>query len=321
MKILYIRFADSGPNVIDGGSILDRRLLQAFRRIDVNVEIEEVIRKRVLGVPFWRSQVSARTIDRIQMANRDGRKIIVSHESLFHIAHIAPIHALLVHNYFSHFTYRSRPLLEQYYRFGASRYYRRAFSAVKCVFFISHREHRIALADFPELYGRTDVCVPPPYTTHLLERSNSVMHLSGSKEWYPKRLSMLSLDDINIIERSGYTIEDLSDSTNPSVALINDRFEVGFKLKLVQMLSCRDVIASFSDLAEEIANLCPGNPFYRQVVTVEEAMNYFQEIFERYTELEIDTYYARLEENRYLPTWDQFAVQFVSLIQRTAHTI
>ena len=61
----------------------------------------------------------------------------------------------------------------------------------------------------------------------------------------------------------------------PGFALINDRFEVGFKLKLAQMLHSRDVIASFSDLHDEIEIICPGNPFYRQVASVKQAISFF----------------------------------------------
>jgi hypothetical protein len=318
MKLLFVRFADYGHDVTDGGSIFDRRLLQAITRLGADVDIEDVTRNRAISVPIWRSKVPETTLERVRAAKREGRTTIVSHESLFHIAQRAPVDGLVVHNYFPAFTYNGRPLLERYYRSGAMRYYAKSFRSVKSAFFISHREHRIALEDFPELAGRTDICVPPPFPRPLAPRTDKVVHLSGSEAWLPKRLSMLTDKQLGQINAAGYTVSDFDDPVSPSAALINDRFEVGFKLKLVQMLSCRDVIASFCDLSEEINALCPGHPFYKQVNTVSEALAYFANVWETYTSDEIDTIYETLEAKDYLPSWDMLARQFVTLIDHKA---
>jgi hypothetical protein len=318
MKLHIVKFVDQGPDLTDGGAIFDRRLVEALIRQGADVTVENVTRKRMTALPIWRTAVDFGVIDRARLARSEGRALIISHEALFGIALQVRADALIVHNYFAHFRFRGEPLIEHYYRTGSRRYYRKAFAATRCAFFISYRENALALADHPSLRGRCDICVPPPYPLDRTNRSDSILHISGNDKWRPKQMSRLSDADLRHLAAEGYRITDLDGPVSPAPALINDRFEVGFKLKLAQMLSCRDIIASFCDLNDEIEALCPDTPFYRQVATVEEAIAYFREIAKRYTHHQIDAYYAELEDRQYLPTWDGLAGKILALIAQQA---
>ena len=314
MKILFVRFANR--NELDGHNILDNRLLDQLLAEGIEVEVISCPQRKSLRLPLWASAINSATVNRVVEARRSGIKIVVSHEGLFQITQHSPVDALIVHNYFKRFVFRDRPLVERYFSSGSSAFYRMAFDAARCVFFISHREHRLALADFPALSGRSDICIPPPRPTPRLQRSDEVLHLSGTDGWHPKKLSRLTQDDLRKLTSAGYQIRDLDAPVAPGFAIINDRFEVGFKLKLAQMLHSRDVIASFADLYDEIENICPGNPFYRQAETVEEAISFFREIAEVHRPDEIDSYFASLESEDFLPNWRDFATALINLIKR-----
>ncbi len=126
----------------------------------------------------------------------------------------------------------------------------------------------------------------------------------------------MTQQDLRELSAAGYRLRDLDAPVAPSFALINDRFEVGFKLKLAQMLHSRDVIASFSDLHDEVETICPANPFYRQVASVKQAISFFREIAETFGPDEIDAYYARLEAESFLPSWQDFTTRLIDLIAR-----
>ncbi len=310
--MLFVRLANLDG--VYGSNILDDRLIAHLSTKDIKVV--NVLLQRSARLPAWASLIDAATQQRIAEARRSGRRIILSHEALFRIAHHGPVDALIVHNYFTHFAFRGRPLVERCYRLGSPAFYRKAFAAANSVFFISQREHRLALSDFPTLSGRSGICIVPPHPTPRVKRSDRVVHISGTKVWLPKKLSALTPEDIRQLTAAGYRIEDLDAPVTPGFALINDRFEVGFKLKLTQMLHSRDVIASRCDLHEEMESICPRNPFYRQVASVEEAIAFFQEITETHSPHEIDAYYERMEAKGFLPSWQDFATRLLDLMER-----
>ena len=314
LKILFVRCVNRNPDVVDGGIIADDRLLAQFAHQGVDVEVANVVRKRPGSLPLWASAIDPATLRRVAKARRSGRRIVLSHEGLFRIAHHGPVDALIVHNYFTHFIFRGRPLVERYFRCGSAAFYRKAFAATRSVFFVSHRERMLALKDCPTLSGRSDICTLPPRPTPRFERSDTVLHMSGNEAWMPKRLSRLTKRDLLKLAAADYRISDFDTPVTPGCALINDRFIVGFKLRLAQMLHSRDVIASFCDLQDEVENICPGNPFYRQVATVEEAIAFFQQVAQTHGPDEIDAYYARMEAASFLPSWRDYATRLIELI-------
>jgi len=57
MKLHIVKFVDHGPDLTDGGSIFDRRLVEALIRQGADVTEEQVARKRMIALPIWRAAV------------------------------------------------------------------------------------------------------------------------------------------------------------------------------------------------------------------------------------------------------------------------
>lgn len=314
MRILFICLSQpNGP--VDGGAILDNRILESLtsKKIEI-IPIYVPRKKRALALPFWKNHIPKNIINEILKKRKDNTKVIISHESLFDLSDVIDVDCLLVHNYFSAFKFKNFKLLEIYYRLGSRKFYERAYNSAKSVFFISHREYRIACTEHFGLERVSDICIPPPNNSNRSARSNDVIHLSGSEGWFPKRICKLKAHQVRKIKEYGYHVSDLERNVRPANALITDQFEVGFKLKLSQMLHSRDVIASLSDLSDEINKLCFGHPFYKYVRSVDEALGFFDTIRKQYTDEEIDEVYSNLEARDYLPSWDKFTDRLLDLI-------
>jgi hypothetical protein len=148
-----------------------------------------------------------------------------------------------------------------------------------------------------------------------LERRTDVVHLSGSTNWRPKRLCQLTEHEFTALREAGFRVEDFRPRLFPAFGLIPDRFSVGFKLKLMQMVYCSDVIASLCDLSEEIQAIYPNYPFYKFVSSVSDAINFFETVRNEKSAKEIDTAFAGRRPKDLLPTWEDLASQVSKLVR------
>jgi len=260
----------------DGAQIFNRKIVGALRGAGVQVEPLGVTRARSLRLPVWQSRPPEPDIrDRIHANAKAGAQIILSHEAFFGIAQEIPVAMLIVHNYMPCFAFPGRPMLELCYHLGSRAYFGRAFAQARAIVFLSHRDHRHAVTDFPQIAVRSHVLSPPPHRAELGPRRDDVIHMSGSEAWLPKRLSRLSTDERAHIAAAGFRIEDFGQRPSPAFGLIPDRFTVGFKLKLMQMLYVGDAIASLSSIRDEVMALAPDYPWWREVTSVDEAVAWF----------------------------------------------
>lgn len=301
MDIHFYQVDGLGRDSGDGGAIFDYKTVEAIRGRGIDVEAVGVFRRRALRLPPWAGRVDEGML-RIP-ARGVGTRTILSHEATFDLAPVVEADALIVHNYFPAFSFPGRKDLEGYYRLGARDYYRRAFDLVRHVFFLSYRERALAEQDFPVIKGRTTVIPPPPAPLELSGRRMNVVHLSGSDSWLPKRLSRLTGRDAENFTKADFAIRDFGPQPASAFGLINDRFTVGFKLKLMQMIACRDVIASCADIAEELEVIAPGYPFWRRVGSVSDALEYFCDIRDRLSAEEIDAAFDAVLPGWRLPAW------------------
>lgn len=302
MRIHFYHIDGLGREDHDGGAIFDRKTLAALRHGGAEVEEVPVVRRRAIRVPTWAGRIDTA---RLRAASDEtGCRTILSHEATFALAHEIKADALIVHNYFSRFRFPGRRDLELYYRLGAQRYYGRAFDQAATIFFLSYRERDLAEEDFPQIRGRTIVIPPPPAPMSLAPRRLDVVHISGSEGWLPKRLSRLSDDDAARFAGAGFTIEDFGPRPSPAFGLITDRFTVGFKLKLMQMIACRDIIASRADIAHEMEQIAPDYPFWRHVASAGEALEFFGDIRSRLTVEAIDAAFDTATPHFRVPTWN-----------------
>lgn len=276
-KILYV-CGKTGSG--DGAQIFDRKLLKALIERGIAVSALHPLRLRALRLPLWRGRLQELNEINAQVrhSKQHGTRIVLSHEVFFGIAHKTPVDLLIVHNYMPCFSFPGRRLLELYYRVGSRKFLGQAFANARAIAFLSQRDQRHAVADFPQIANRSHVLPPPPHPYEFGTGGYDVIHISGSDAWLPKRLSRLTQDDLYKIRSAGFGISDFKQQAAPAFGLIPDRFTVGFKLKLMQMLYCGDAIASLSDICEEITALAPDYPWWREVASVDEAVEWFSEL-------------------------------------------
>ena len=301
MHIHFYHVDGLGRDADDGGAIFDRKTVAALRQSGAAVDELPVLRRRALRLPTWAGRIETSRL-RIP-TDETGGHTILSHEATFDLARVVNADALIVHNYFPRFRFPDRKDLELYYRLGALDHYRRAFDRTPRLFFLSHREREAAEDDFPGIRGRTIVVPPPPAPAVPSARRMGIVHVSGSEGWLPKRLSRLTDDQIARFAKAGFVIGDFDPDPSSAFGLINDRFTVGFKLKLMQMIACRDIIASCADIADEMERIAPGYPFWRQGASVDEALEYFRDIRDRLTVEEIDAAFDEAAPRWRIPSW------------------
>ena len=312
-KIYYV----SGPlGSSDGAQIYDQKLVSALSELDVSVSTFHPRRKRALRVPFWQGQLLdiEQSLTQLLRAREEGAKIVLSHEVFFEIAHNLPVDLLIVHNYMPGFSFPGKLWLNAYYRFGSRSFFERAFKNARAIFFVSYRDHRNAVSDFPEISARSYVLPPPPHRSDLGRRRDDLIHVSGSEEWLPKRLSRLTEADLLGIHEAGFKVGDFGARPSPAFGLISDRFSVGFKLKLMQMLYMGDVVASLADIREEVEALAPNYPYWCEVSGVSEAIAWFREVRDdmrlECIEKQMDVFHTSIE----LPSWFDTARKLVEIV-------
>ncbi|NDR56626.1 hypothetical protein [Aliiruegeria sabulilitoris] len=281
MRIVFVHsdFGDD-PNT-GGGPIYDRRLMNSLSSLDgVVVEPFPVFRCRARRFPIWQARVEADARARLAQLKADGALIVVSHEALFSVVDEFDSEAspdlLIVHNFMPRFSYMGRPFLSALYTTGAKAFFRRYLGRARCLLFLSDPDYAGANALMDGGLSKNSlVLAPPPRPIDVQERVSGLIHVDGSKGWRAKRLGELTEKEKSQVIERGYRIGDFGDPMCSANGLITDRFAVGYKLKLMQMIYARDVIASFADLEEDVQQVAPGYPCYCTVGSLEEALDFF----------------------------------------------
>lgn len=316
MQIAYISAALSKTGVEDDGAqILDRKLVAALRSDVVEVDQIPLVRQRGFRLPIWRSSsVSPNELARIRAARDAGACLVVSHEAFFGITEHVTADVLIVHNYLPGFSFPSHRWLEHYYSLRARDYMGNAFRKARVIIFVSYRDRTMALSDFPDIADRAHVLPPPPQPIELGARRTDVIHVSGSEKWFPKRLSRLKGTEIVLLQDAGFKLSDFAEASFPAFGLITDRFSVGFKLKLMQMIHCTDVIASLADIKEEMDAIAPSYPHWRYVRCVSEAADWFQEMRDTSRTLGLDKDFEEHSNDWVVPDWPGTGLKLAKLI-------
>jgi len=313
-KLLYIRFGKVKGAIEDGGDIYDRKTLAALRRRGFEVDTIEIERRRQFAFPTWATFIPQSVHARVAAARQQGYRIICSHEALFGAVCGIPIDLLIVHNYFPAFSFARHKLIEIYYRTGARQYLSPFFRSARHILFLSERDRRHAVLQHSGIADKSFVLFPPPSEIALHKRRMDILHVSGTENWLPKRLCRLSITELSEIRMNGFQLCDFGTATNPAFGLITDRFVVGFKLKLMQMIYSRDIIASRCDVSEDMHSIAPDYPFFAQVGSVAEALEYFRSVTLSYSPEEIDGKYESIFEKQNILSWDLMAARLVEVI-------
>ena len=277
MKISYFYPKPSNPDSNDGGDIYHKKLLLALSRHTENIERIAVTRgTRKNRLPLWAESISKKDQETLLDRCRAGDTIILSHEHIFDMASICanagrPAH-LIVHNYLPRFRFLGRPGLSLAYRLGAKSFFDDAFTNAASIFFLgandclaANRNHSQDIAQ-----NKFSICQIPPADLDVdYQFDKSLLHFSGSEKWLPKRLSKLKPLEVDLL-RNNFTLNDYFDAKRSGFTIINDRFDMGFKLKLMQSVSMGDYVFSRVDLRGELDSICPEYRWYRNYVNIEE---------------------------------------------------
>ncbi|UCU92216.1 hypothetical protein [Hydrogenophaga taeniospiralis] len=302
---------------LDGAQIYDAKLFRALKSNNLAIEHLPIERTRKLSLPSWSNgYFGIQFRKKLLEALSEGSGVIISHEAFIGLAHDLPTTAVIIHNYMPCFSFPEQRWLEAYYRLGSKNYFKKAFLNASSVIFLSHRDRHHALLDFPDIADRSFVLPPAPNKVHIHPRRLDIIHVSGSNNWLPKRLSSLNEAEVSYIQSSGYELSDFGTSPSPAFGLITDRFSVGFKLKLMQMIYLGDVIASFSDISDEIAAIEPNYPFWRQFQTVKQAVEWFDFLKKSEKFSGLDTKLSHLNRKYNAIEWGQTGAHFLEILTK-----
>lgn len=313
-NISYAKLQKQGGDSVDGQSIFDTMLVRELRAAQANVSEMTYVPHRRAGFPFWVPHVTRLDRSHVVRHTIDPQCRVVSHEALFRHTGKQPIDLAIIHNYFPRFHFPGQRIMNAYYRLGSRQYYSTVFRNSRVLIFLSREDLEAAKEDFPTIAKNSIYLPPPPYPADIADRKMNLIHISGTEDWWPKRESKFTENEINHAMQRGYEITDFGNPVSPAFGFIDERFSVGFKLKLMQMVYAQDVIASTVDMSREIDAFAPGYPFFRVVGSFTEALNYFDSIRSNLQAEALDGAFLNLSPRGDLPTWPDAATRVLDLL-------
>lgn len=243
MKVLFIKKPYN--NILDGGDIYNKKLIASLNNIKDVIIHEFDIRNFKKGlIPFWKWKISNSDIKVLKKIIVDYDKIIISHENLADLTkHIRcdififqNIMSLIRGNLFAY---------QALYKIGAKKHENIAIQNSKYSIVLSHREFNLLAKD--KIFH-----IPPGINESILTEKTNKIYLPSSRGWLLKKASNLSKKEIMNFEKY---FKVSNESKLSKVGIIEDKFDCGFKLRLIQMLYNCDVILTKLDFSHEIKSL------------------------------------------------------------------
>lgn len=269
MKILYI--CKDYSKLSDGGSIYDYKMIQAIKNHHYSIHIHKVKLNKNISLPLWKKKIDLEDINKIIDLSKKYDKTIVSHESLSSICKYITPDLYIFHNVFSYFS-SNNLILNFLYKLGSTYEEKKIIYASKNILVLSERENTYLTQKYT---NQNFICEPPGIKNNHVNKNiyllKEKLKLMGSKDWLPKKITSLTNREIKSLN---YFFEiDYTENKNSSFALIDEKFLVGFKLKLIEMLFNGDIIFSRSNLENEIKHLGLKNYNYKFINTIKEINN------------------------------------------------
>jgi hypothetical protein len=251
MKILFVKKLSTG--ILDGGDIYDIKLINGLKKLG-NEVTEYTIKQGKKGVfPFWKWQISNHDIVSINSIQGDYDKTIISHENIADLSKHIECDLYIFHNLMSKI--RGTILLAMFYRIGSKYHERKAIRNSKEVLVLSFREFSLLRS------GKPNYCPPGINESLIQDDDKSVIFLPSSSGWMLKKLSKLGVRETSHINKY---FEIKEDNKFSRVGIIEDKFDCGFKLRLIQMLYSCDIIITKLDYKCEINALgCSSKNVFR----------------------------------------------------------
>jgi hypothetical protein len=304
----------------DGGSIFVRNLIKALETLG-NVKIEKipVQRDRSNSLPVWAAKVDLTLKSYLDGRRSQGAFVFLTHEALFDYSASetsgSESDILLVQNFMPRFNFPGRHLLNTYYKIGSIGYFGRHFDSARLVVFVSRGDLDSAARRYGAgVLDKSITMAPPARPLDVIGRDTNILHMGGTDGWRAKRLSKLTQAEAAYIAAEGFDVQDINSPATSGNALVCDRFSVGFKLKLAEMIWCHDVIASLSDVEAEVKQIAPDYPNYATVGSVEDAVRFFRDSGNNICEADFES--ATLEFKSY--TWVSAATNMINAIRRAS---
>ena len=245
MRYFFTDISQESQGSPSGQSVFDQRVISSLGNQIDRCPISLGARSR--SIPLWRRGLIYEDI-----ASKPSLHI-VSHEMLGELCGRFGPTCFIVHNYFPGLVAKSQ-LYQALFRVGAKRFFDQCFSKSDFIVFLSHFDLENAKADFPNYECKMRIFVPgiKEVWTPPLERRGSVnIGETGSNDWLLKGISDRRF--WRLVGRS-VCVEKLDPMTH-YMGVIKDDFNVGFKLKLMELAQNFQRIISFCDLSAELEAL------------------------------------------------------------------
>lgn len=251
MKILFIHKAYNDQ--LDGGDLYNLKLIKGLTLLGHEVKAFSLTKCGKGFIPFWKWRISYQDIRAIRSIEIYYDMTIISHENLASLTKFIKCDLFIFHNLFS--CIRSDFfILNCFYKFGARFHENVAIVNSRKVLLLSFREYSF-LNEPKAIY-----CPPGIDETIQIIDDSSVLCIPSSSAWILKRKSKLSDRELNNLSRHFDVIENNGFSR---VGIIEDKFECGFKMRLIQMLFNCDLVISKIDLSQEINAIgCSAKNFF-----------------------------------------------------------
>lgn len=251
MKILFIKKQYNKP--ADGGDIYNIKLINGLRELGNEVTEYSVIQNKKGLIPFWKWKISNQDVVSINKIQNNFDKTIISHENLADLTEHVRCDLFIFQNLMSKMR-SSFLILKFLYKIGAKYHENKAINNSNQFLVLSYREFSLTRNN------KGNYCPPGINDTIFTDNDNSIVYVSSSSGWILKKRSKLVQKEISNI--SNY-FKVVNGNNFSRVGIIEDKFDCGFKLRLIQMLFNCDVIITKLDYEIEIKALgcSPKNIF------------------------------------------------------------
>jgi len=243
MKILFIKKQYNKP--ADGGDVYNIKLTNGLRELGNEVTEYPVIQDKKGLIPFWKWKISKQDIVSINKIQNNFDKTIISHENLADLTEHVRCDLFIFQNLMSKMR-SSFFILKFLYKIGAKYHENKAINNSNQFLVLSYREFSLTRNN------KGNYCPPGINDTIFTDNDNSIVYVSSSSGWILKKMSKLVQKEISNI--SNY-FKVVNGNNFSRVGIIEDKFDCGFKLRLIQMLFNCDVIITKLDYAIEIKAL------------------------------------------------------------------
>ena len=247
LKILFVKKEYNYP--LDGGDIYNKKLIEAMEELGHAIKIYNILAtKRKISIPFWKFRISKKTIKEVLSLRKNFDKVIVSHESLGLLAKYVEIDLFIFQNLFSSMqgsSWKYRAL----YKLGAFNFENKICKKAKSILVLSKREYLYLSQRFDNVHF-----FPPGVEPIIkVELDFDYLPLERGAGW---KLKKRCETPVSLLEKKfiGF-IKTTNRKSLGRIALIEDDFKLGFKLKLIQALFSSDIIFSRLDFREELIAL------------------------------------------------------------------